>query len=824
METLLRDIRFGLKLLWKEKAFSGTVLLTLAVCIGANVAIFSVIEKVLLEPLPYKDAGRLVTLYNSYPGAGAERASNGSFDFFQRREHVPALQDVAEYQGWGNTVGEPGSTERVSTLRVTPSFFPLLGVQAAMGRTFTEDEMDVDNHRKVVLTDAYWREHFAGAPDVVGKDLRVDGEPYTIVGVLPESFHLVGRSDVAFILPIPFTPEQRTIESWHSNNYQMMARLRPGATIEQAMAQIKAMDEALIDQWPLPNARQLLEDAKFNVKVVPAQEDMVRSVRPMLYMLFAGVAFVLLIGCVNIANLMLARSQVRAGELATKLALGARRTRVARQVLTEAVVIALVGGALGVGMGALGLRGLATLGVQNLPRGTEIGIDGPVLLFTTALAVTAGILFGSIPIAHVLRANLSAVFRTETRTGTSSKRAVLVRNAMVSGQVALALLMLVGAGLMLVSFRAALSVDPGFDPNGVFTAYVSLPQSRYSDGAARRQFTDELLREVRAIPGVQQASITSQLPFSGNNSSSVILPEGYMPQKGESILSPYQSWVGPHYFETMGIQLVQGRDFRESDGPDQPNAIILDQWLANRYFPRSSPLGKRMLWGTVPGADSISDDNYYTVIGVVKTVKQNDLTTPDAEHVGAYYFTYRQRPQGFMTLVARTALDPATLTAPIRAVLNRMDPELPLFGVETLQHRMDESLLVRKAPMMLLMVFAAVALFLAVIGIYGALAYSVTQRTREMGIRMAMGSAPGDIFRIVVAQGLRITAIGLVVGLAAALGLVRLIRSLLFGVQPTDPVVLALVVIVLAGVALVACVIPARRATRVDPVSALNYQ
>jgi len=377
---------------------------------------------------------------------------------------------------------------------------------------------------------------------------------------------------------------------------------------------------------------------------------------------------------------------------------------------------------------------------------------------------------------------------------------------------------------MLVSFRAALSVDPGFDPNGVFTAYVSLPQSRYSDGAARRQFTDELLREVRAIPGVQQASITSQLPFSGNNSSSVILPEGYMPQKGESILSPYQSWVGPHYFETMGIQLVQGRDFRESDGPDQPNAIILDQWLANRYFPRSSPLGKRMLWGTVPGADSISDDNYYTVIGVVKTVKQNDLTTPDAEHVGAYYFTYRQRPQGFMTLVARTALDPATLTAPIRAVLNRMDPELPLFGVETLQHRMDESLLVRKAPMMLLMVFAAVALFLAVIGIYGALAYSVTQRTREMGIRMAMGSAPGDIFRIVVAQGLRITAIGLVVGLAAALGLVRLIRSLLFGVQPTDPVVLALVVIVLAGVALVACVIPARRATRVDPVSALNYQ
>ena len=322
MESLLRDARLALKLLWKEKTFSATVLLTLAVCLGANVAIFSVIHTVLLEPLPYKDPGRLVTVYNSYPGAGAARGSNGTIDFLQRREHVPAFQEVALYQGTGSTVGEAGSTERVSSMRVTPSFFPLLGVQAEMGRTFTEEEMDEDHAQEVVLTDAYWKEHFGGARDVVGKDLRVDGRPYTVVGVLPPTFTLPTNATVRFFMPIPFGAQQRDMQSWHSNNYSMMARLAPGATIAQATAQNQALNDRLIDEWPVPNARQLLTDAGYHTVVVDARADLVRDIAPLLYMLWAGVGLVLLIGCVNIANLMLARAQTRVGEDATRLALG----------------------------------------------------------------------------------------------------------------------------------------------------------------------------------------------------------------------------------------------------------------------------------------------------------------------------------------------------------------------------------------------------------------------------------------------------------------------------------------------------------------------
>ncbi|MCG6954525.1 MAG: ABC transporter permease [Gemmatimonadetes bacterium] len=822
MEELLRDVRFAFKMLWKEKTFSATVLVTLAVCIGANVAIFSVINTVLLKPLPFKDPDRLVTVFNSYPGAGAARASNGSIDFLQRRENVPAFQEVALYQGSGSTVGEPGSTERVSSMRVTPSFFPLLGVQAELGRTFTEDAMQEGHDQEVILTDAYWREHFGGDRSVVGKDLRVDGRPYTVVGVLPATFRLPSNANVRFFMPIAFTESQRNMDSWHSNNYSMMARLAPGATIQQAVAQNQALNDRLIDEWPVPNARKLLEDAGYHTVVVNTQKDLVRDIAPVLYMLWAGVGLVLLIGCVNIANLMLARAQTRIGEVATRLALGAPRRRVARQVLTEAVVMGVFGGALGVGLGALGLKGLLAMGAADLPSGTQIGIDGTVLAFTLAMAVGAGIVFGAIPMVHIMRGDLSPVFRTEGRSGTASRKAVMVRNGLVTSQVALAFVLLIGAGLMLASFRAALSVSPGFDADGVLTAFVSLPSAKYPNGDARRQFTDELMRQVQAIPGVEAAGVTSMLPFTGNNSSSVIFPEGYVPSPGESVLSPRQSYVSSDYFTSMGIKLVEGRYFRDSDGPDAPNVIIIDKWLADRYWPNKSPLGSRMVFSMPPGADSIPEENLATIVGVVATTKDNDLTAPAGEHVGAYFFPVRQRPPGFMTLVVRTATDPAGVTPAIRKVLGQIDPELPLYGVETMQARIDDSLKSRKVPLVLLGVFAAVALFLAVVGIYGALAYSVTQRTREIGIRMAMGSAPEDVFRSVVAQGLRVTALGLVVGVGASLLLTRLVQAQLFEVRATDPRVMLAVAVVLGLVGLVACLLPARRATAVDPVSALG--
>jgi predicted permease len=822
MDPLFRDVRQTLRLLLKEKTFSVTVLLTLAICIGANVAIFSVIRTVLLEPLPFYEPDRLVTVNNSYPGAGAARASNGSVDFFQRRENVPAFQEVALYQGGSNTVGEAGGTERVSSLRVTPSFFPLLGLQPAMGRAFTEDEMEVGAHQKALLTHGYWQEQFGGAPDVVGRELRVDGRPYAIVGVLGEDFPMLFGPEARLVLPVAFSPEDRELDAWHSNNFQMVARLSAGATIQQAADQNRVLNDRLIDQWPLPNARQILADAGYHTTVAPTAADMVRDVQPLLYMLWAGVAFVLLIGCVNIANLMLARTQTRRNELATQLALGAPRARVARQVLTEAMVMGVVGGALGVGLGALGLHFLRTFGAEQLPRGTEIGIDGPVMLFTLVLALAAGALFGSIPIMQIMRGDLSAVFRSGGRSGTASRRAVLVRNTLVTSQVALAFVMLIGAGLMLASFRAALSVDPGFRPGGVLTAFVSLPTARYEDGEARRQLWDRLLGDVRALPGVAAASITTQLPFTGNNSSSVIFPEGYEISPGESLLSPLQTTAGPGYFETMGIDVVEGRGFGPQDGPTDARVIVIDEWLERRYWPDRSAVGERMVFGAIPGQDAIPDEAFYTVVGVVRTIKHNDLTAPPGEHVGAYYFDYRQLTPASVVLAARVTSGEAAAVVPaVREVLGRLDPELPLFGVETMQQRIDDSLVQRRVPLILLGVFAAVALFLAMVGIYGALAYTVTQRRREIGIRMAIGSAPDQVFRSVVAQGLRITAVGLVVGAASSFFLARLIQSLLFDVHATDLRVVGAVALILGTVGAAACMIPARRATTVNPVEAL---
>jgi predicted permease len=822
MDSLLQDLRFGVKLLWKEKGFALTVLLTLAICIGANTTIFSVINAVLLKPLPFEEPDRLVVVFNSYPGAGVERASNSAPDFFFRRERVDAFEEVASLQFWGHTVGEEGSPEFMLTMRVTPSFLAVLRVQPIIGRNFTEEEMDFGNEQKVMLSHAFWQDRYQGSESALGQDLRIDGRPYTIVGVLPEDFRYLANRETRFLVPIPFTEEDRTVERLHSNNYGQIARLAPGASIERARSQLDALNTALTEQSPMPNATQILTDAGFHTQVHGLHDDLVRDIRPTFILLWGGVAFVLLIGCVNIANLMLARSSVRMRELATRLALGAERLRLARQILTEAVMLGVMGGALGLGLGAAGLRFMETLGVESLPRGADIAVDWAVVLFTLALALAAALLFGSIPLVHVLRSDLNSVFRQEGRTGTANRRSVLVRSSLVASQVAIAFILLIGAGLLLTSFRAVLNIDPGFRPQSVLTGYLSLSSARYEDQASRQAFVDELLEDVRGLPGVGGASITSQLPFSGNNSSSVILPEGYMPEPGESLLSPYQTWVGPGYFETMGIPLLEGRLFEESDNQDAQRVIILDEWLARRYFPEASPLGKRMLWATVPGAEEDQEDHLYTVTGVVGSIKQNDLTPDD--FVGGYYFTYKQRSPGFLSLVVRAGGEPTLLTPAIREAVARIDPDLPFYGVETMEERISDSLRARRSPMFLLAIFSAVALFLAAVGIYGVLAYAVTQRTREMGIRIAMGSKASDLFRMVVGQGARVVALGLLVGFAGTLALVRLIRSLLYGVAASDPLVVSMVAGLLAITGLAACLIPARRATRIDPVAALTSE
>jgi predicted permease len=823
MDNLLQDIRFGTKLLWKEKAFSVTVLLTLAVCIGANGTIFTVVNTVLLKPLPYDEPDRVVSLYNSYPGAGAERASNGGPDFFFRRDQVTGLQEVANFQGWGNTVGEAGSTERARTLRVTSTFLPLLRVTPVLGRDFLWEEMEPGNHQKVILGYRYWQDRYAGDPSVLGTELRVDGEPYTIVGVLPEQFRLAGDNEPRdFLLPIPFRPEERTLEGLHNNNYQQLGRLSDGATIQQVRAQVDALNARLTEEWPVPNGKQLLEDVGFNTRVFFAKDEMLREIRPSLLMLWGGVVFVLLIGCVNIANLMLARSNVRMRELATRLALGADRGRLGRQLLTEAMILGAIGGALGLMVGFGGLQVLTTLGVEDLPRGAEISLDGTALAFTLLLGLGAGVAFGAIPLLHVMRSDLNAVFRAESRSGTASRRALWLRNGLVTGQVALAFVLLIGAGLMLRSFREVLDVDPGFEAEGVLSGYVNMAPARYPEGLSQAQFVDRLLDGARALPGVTSAAVTTNVPFGGNFSSSVILPEGYVPDPGEPVLSPYNTRVSPGYFETLGIPVLRGRAFEVGDDADARQVIIIDEWLAERYFPEGNAVGKRMLFGTVPGMEEDEEPYLYTIVGVVASHRQNDLV--ESEYVGAYYFPFAQAPQMWATLVLKTDGDPLSLVEPARELVSRIDPEVPFYGAQTLQDRIDASLVERRSSMLLLMIFAGVALFLAGVGIYGALAYSVTQRTREMGIRIAIGSGARDVVRLVVGQGVKVVGAGLVLGGLGSLGLSRLIQSLLYGVRPTDPGVMVAVATLLALTGLVACLFPARRATRIDPVVALTSE
>ncbi len=821
MESLLKDLKYGLKLLWKEKGFSITALLTLAVCIGANSAIFSVINAVMLRPLPYEEPGRLVITFNSYPGAGVgDLGAVAVGDYFFRRDGIEAFAECGLFQNAGSTIGDENGTERVASVNVTPSFLPMLGVEPALGRHFTEEEMVPGSHLKTIITHGFWQERFSGAPDILDEVLQINGRDYVIIGVLSEDFQLWNRSDARFFLPLAFPEEARGLQSLHSNNFQMLARLTPEATIEQAVSQLNVLNASLTEQSPIPNAVQLLEDAGFHTQVHDLRQFIVRDIRDDFIMLWAGVFLVLLIGCVNIANLLFTRSNARMGELATRFALGADRKRLSRQLLSESVLLSIMGGALGTGVALLGLRLLTVLGTDQLPRGTDISLDGTVLLFTLVLAIGAGVLFGAIPLFRIFRLDLSSVFRQEGRTITGGKRASLLRNALVVLQVSVAFVLLIVSSLLFSSFRQVLKIDPGFNQESVLTGFISLPGSSYGDEASRRQFIDQLLTDVRTLPGVIDAAVATGLPFTGSNSSSVIMPEGYQPQPGESLLAPATMWTGPGYFQTMEIPLLEGRYFEDADADGTEQVLIIDEWLARRYWPDSSPIGQRMFTG-VPGMEP-DESNFWRIIGIVGEVKQNELTAD--ETAGAYYFSYRQSPRGFFNLVIRTAVEPGSLTGAVREAVTNLDVSLPFYGVQTMDEILSDSLQTRRSPMLLLVIFAGVALFLAAVGIYGILAYSVNQRTRELGIMLALGSSTDRVFRRVVTQGLVMVGIGLTLGVGGMLFIVQFIRTQLYGISPVYPTAYIAVCGLLVVTAFVACSIPARRATRIDPVKTLYYK
>lgn len=822
MDRLLQDLRFAVRLLWKDRGFTVTTVTTLALCLAANTAIFAIVHSVLLKPLPFPEARRIVTMYNAYPGAGAIRGANGVPDYYDRREQTDVFEEIAVYRNTGLTIGGQGEgdAERLTGMIVSPSFFRLLRAQPYRGHLFTDADAEPGSDDKVLLSYGLWQRLFAGRDEVVGGTLRVNGVPRAVAGVLPEGFRFV-NPDVQLWIPAAFAPEDRADDRRHSNNWQMIARLKPGATLEQAQSQIDALNARNLDR--IPALRQVLIDAGFHTPLFVFQDELVSETRPTLLLLWGGVLVVLLIGCVNITNLVSVRATARSRELITRMALGARLSRIARQVVTESLVLSALGGLAGLALGWWALHAVHYLGLDQLPRGAEIALDGRVMLYTLGLVGVVGLLVGVLPVLALRRTNLGEIVR-EGRIDTASPGVRLVRRGLVTSQVAFALVLLVGAGLLLASFERVLAVDTGFDATNVLTGTVSLPPARYPGDSDVVAAQDRLLEGLRTIPGVTHAGLTTTIPFGGSYSDSVILADGYHMAPGESLISPRMVIASDGYFEAMGTPVVAGRTFDARDTADSPRAIVIDERLARKFWPGADPLGRFMYFPA--NVETVLTppprEEWFTVVGVVREVKLASLTSDGTSGLfGAYYLASRQQPRRTVTFALRTQGPPEQITNATRAVVSGLDPDLPLFGVRTMAERVDRALVDRRTPMILAVGFAVVALFLSAIGLYGTLSYQVAQRKREIGIRMALGAAASSIFGMVLREGGLVVATGAALGLVGAFLLRETLQAQLFGIGALDPRVIAIVAAVLVGVALVACLVPARSAARTDPLRAL---
>ena len=819
MPELGHEIRIAWRGMRRDKAFAVPVLLTLTLGLAANAIVFTVVDSVLLRPLPFPAPAQLAWVGNSYPNAGVPEADNSVPDYYDRQERVPAFAEVALYSETGRTLGTRDGVERVTGAFATPSLFPLLRARPWRGRLLEERDGVTGQEQKVVLGYGLWQRLYAGDDDAVGKELRINGVPHTVVGVLPRDFRSV-EGEPAFWLPLAFSAEERSDDQRHSNNYRMVARLRQGATVEQARQQLHALDVANLER--MPNLRQILLDAGYTSIVAPLQERLVRDVRGTLLLLWGGVVVVLLIGCVNVANLALVRATTRAREVAARQALGAAPWRLLRQLLVESVLLTAVAGAAAVAFAAVALRQLAPTLAGRLPRGAEVGLGMTTVAMVVGSSLGLGVLLALLPFFRTAGGSLARTLREEGRSGTAGRGARSMRRVLVAAQVAFAFVLLVGALLLLASFRELLRVKPGFTPAGVLSAKVSLPRAAYPEETDLTAWSARALERVRALPGVRAAAFSNAPPFAGNYDDSVILAEDYVAPPGESVVSPARSVVSPGYFAAMGIAVRRGRPIDGRDTASSQLVVVIDQRLADRFWPGRSPIGRRMY--QPESAENVGrpgpTTRFVTVVGVVDDVKQRGLASPE-ERIGAYYLAYDQRPVRTLTLVAKVDGDPLLAAPSIRRALGAIDPGLPLYDVQTMASRVEESVAGKRVTMRISSGFGILALLLASLGIYGVLAYQVSQRTREIGIRMALGGASASVFRLVLGEGAVLLGVGLATGLAGAFALRRLLAAELFGISPLDPRVLLAATALLSAVALAACVVPARRAARIDPVVAL---
>lgn len=818
LTTFLHEIRYSLRTLMAQPVFTLIAVATLALGIGSNTAIFSVIDGLYLRDMPYPSGDRLAIVHNAYPKMGLDDAGTSIPDYFDRKTQAPSIEDIAIYNNVGFNLADAGAApERLVAVRSSASLFSTLQVQPALGRVFAEENEAPGADRVVVLSHALWQNRFNADPGIVGRDLRFDGQPYRVLGVMPAGFDFPNRNVGAWV-PFAFTPELKGPNERGNEYSSSIARLAPGATLDKVNAEMDAIVRSNVEQLG-PDLAGFIDATGFSGRAEHLRDYQVGETRTMLLVLQGAVAMVLLIACANVANLMLTRVVARQKEISVRNALGATRWRIARQLLVDAFVLAAIGGGLGLLLAKLSIAGFPLIGIESNQSGYDFRLDAPVLTFAFVTTIIAAGLAALLPMISLLRMNIYDTIKEGGRLGSGGRRAAASRNVLVVAQIALATTLLIGAGLLLKSFHLLQSQDPGFSSDGVATALIDLPETKYVDGAAQTRALEQVIERLDAVPGVQSAGFTSTLPFSGNNSSGSYSIEGLEVAPGTSPPHGMQRSVGGDYFGTMGIALKRGRLFDGRDRADAEPVVVIDEFLADRYFQGKDAIGQRIRRGT-------SDPNavlpWATVVGVVSTIKHLQLGEAVAKET--LYWPVAQAPQSSGALLVKATVPPQTLGAPIREAVLAVDPEQSVFSVQTLDERISRSLNNQRAPMLLLAIFAVVALVLSAIGIYGVLAYSVGQRTGELGVRMAIGAGRGQILGLILKHGAWLTGIGLGIGLVGAFAGGQAMRTQLFGVGGADPTIFVVVPLFLAAIALFSCWLPARRATRIDPLVALRHE
>ncbi|MFN7949876.1 MAG: ABC transporter permease [Blastocatellia bacterium] len=813
MNTIWQDLRYGARMLRKQPGFTLIAVLTLALGIGAVAAIFSVVNAVLLRPLPFAQAERLALVKESLPKLGLAQLSAAPAEYLDYRAGNEVFTELAAFTDRSLNLTGQGEPQRVQAARVSASLFPLLGVEPVRGRIFRSEEDQPGNDDVVILSHGLWQRHFNADPAILGKTVRLDDRPYTIVGVMPPRFQFPCRwtsfaEETELWIPLALSERERQTRA-SDFQYGVLGRLKPGVSLAQAQANISAVAARFQQQHP-----DIYQgDVQIIATVVGLAEDAVQAVRPFLLLLAGAVALVLLIACANVANLLLARAATRQREMAVRSALGAGLGRLARQLLTEGLLLAALGVGVGLLLAVWLVEMIVRFGLRNVPRLAEADLDPATLGFTLLVALLTGVLFSLAPAWQAARLNLNETLKEAGARAGQGRAGGRLRRALVIVETAAALALLLGAGLLINSFVRLLRVPPGFNPDGVVVAQTALTPARDMNIEQSKAMRKRTLEALRALPGVEAAGVTTNLPLVGNRNIGFAL-EG---DKPGIVNIAYNAWVSNDYFRALGIPLLQGRVFSDADRESTPPVVVVNETLARRYWPKGEALGKRLKWG------GWGQDEWLTIVGVVADVKVSAL---EAETLPAIYMPIFQIPRSRSSViyVVRTAGDAASLLPTLRRALSAIDAELPVYNLRTMNQVLAESVAQRRFTLLMLAGFAAVALLLAASGLYGVMSYAVTERTRELGIRLALGAQTADVLKLVLGEGMKLTALGMALGLAAAFALTRLMTNLLFGVRATDPLTFAGVALLLMFVALAACWLPARRATKVDPLIALKCE